>query len=68
MTMFDLWYRACEGEEIRVTRTGTAETPGEGVLASLPLQVVQTGYSPIFAFGSRMVTSCRCTRITASGR
>src|SRR5580765_3911938 len=35
MTMFDLWYRACEGEEIRVyTHRATAETPGEGVLTS----------------------------------
>ena len=62
MTMFDLWYRACEGEEIRVyTHRATAETPGEGVLTSLPLQVVQTGYSPILRLRFANGHELRCT-------
>src|SRR5437016_1195844 len=43
---YELWSRACEGELLRVyTHRATAEAPGEGVVATTPLHVVQTGYS-----------------------
>ncbi|HEY3185230.1 MAG TPA: hypothetical protein VGJ77_20480, partial [Gaiellaceae bacterium] len=58
----ELWDKACEGEEFRVyTHRATAETPGEGVVASAPLRVVQTGYSPIVRLRFANGHELRCT-------
>ncbi len=58
----ELWSRTWEGEEIRVyTHRATAETPGEGVLTSVPLQVVQTGFAPILRLRFANGQELRCT-------
>jgi len=58
----DLWARAGEGEEFRVyTHRATAESPGDGVAATVPLQVVQTGYSPIVRLRFSDGHELRCT-------
>src|SRR5262249_32351823 len=57
----DLWYRRWNGEEIEVyTHKATAELPGEGVLTSLPLEVVQTGYAPILRLRFANGQELRC--------
>src|SRR5438067_1452848 len=58
----DLWARAVEGEEFRVyTHRATAESPGEGVVATVPLRVMQTGYSPIVRLRFKNGQELRCT-------
>src|SRR5581483_8842032 len=58
----DLWARAGDGEEFRVyTHRATAATPGAGVAATVPLQVVQTGYSAIVRLRFSNGQELRCT-------
>src|ERR671935_2145706 len=43
LSFAELWDRACEGDMVRVyTHRATAATPGEGVVATAPVRVVQT--------------------------
>jgi ribonucleoside-diphosphate reductase alpha chain len=60
MTFAELYDRA--DEEIRVyTHRATATTPGEGVIASTPLVVMQNGYSPIVRLHFANGQELRCT-------
>jgi ribonucleoside-diphosphate reductase alpha chain len=62
MPIADLWYRRWNDEEIEVyTHRATAEAPGEGVLRSLPVEVVQTGYAPILRLRFANGQELRCT-------
>src|SRR5438445_11918428 len=48
MSFRELYDLACEGEQVPVyTHQATAEQPGEGVVASTPIVVMQNGISPI---------------------
>ncbi len=62
LTFEELYERAQAGEELRVyTHRATAETPGQGVVATVPVAVMRTGVKPIvrllFANGQEL----RCT-------
>ena len=59
----DLWAAACEGELPTVyTHRATAETPGDGVVTSVALKVVQTGYAPILRLRFSNGQELRCTQ------
>ena len=58
----ELYSRACEGEEFRVyTHRATAESPGEGVVATVPLVVMQNGVAPIVRLRFSNGQELRCT-------
>jgi len=62
VTFGELYDLACGGEEIRVyTHRATAEHPGEGVVASTPLGVMQNGVSPIVRLRFGNGQELRCT-------
>src|SRR5438034_873238 len=62
LTFQELWSLAAEGEEVRVyTHRATAEKPGEGVVASTPLVVMQNGVSPIVRLRFSNGQELRCT-------
>jgi ribonucleoside-diphosphate reductase alpha chain len=62
LTFRELYDLACEGEEVRVyTHRATAEQPGEGVVASTPLVVMQNGVSPIVRLRFASGQELRCT-------
>jgi len=58
----DLYERAEAGEEFRVyTHRATAESPGEGVIATRPLAVMRTGVEQILRLRFANGTELRCT-------
>jgi ribonucleoside-diphosphate reductase alpha chain len=58
----ELYDRATEGEEFRVyTHRATAEEPGEGVVATKPLVVMQNGVKPIVRLRFANGQELRCT-------
>jgi len=58
----ELYSRACEGEEFRVyTHRATADVPGQGVVATVPLVVMQTGVAPIVRLRFSNGQELRCT-------
>ena len=62
LTFRELYDLACEGEEVRVyTHRATAPEPGEGVVASTPLVVMQNGFSPIVRLRFANGQELRCT-------
>jgi ribonucleoside-diphosphate reductase alpha chain len=62
LTFAELYGLACEGEEVRVyTHRATAEEPGEGVVATTPLAVMQNGVSPIVRLRFDNGQELRCT-------
>ncbi len=62
LTFQELYDLAGEGEEVRVyTHRATAETPGEGVVATTPLVVMQNGVSPIVRLRFANGQELRCT-------
>jgi ribonucleotide reductase alpha subunit len=62
LTFHELYDLASEGEEIRVyTHRATASEPGEGVVASTPLVVMQNGVSPIVRLRFANGQELRCT-------
>ncbi len=68
----ELFDRSEAGERIRVyTHRATAEQPGDGVVASLPIAVMRTGVRPIVRLRLSDGRSLRCTsnhRIWTLGR
>ncbi len=62
LTFQELYDLACEGETPGVyTHRATAPEPGEGVVASQPLVVMQNGYSPIVRLRFANGHELRCT-------
>src|SRR5438128_1264007 len=62
LTFRELWSLASEGEEVRVyTHRATAKHPGEGVVTSRPLVVMQNGVSSIFRMRFANGQELRCT-------
>ena len=62
ITLRELWSLASEEEEIRVyTHRATAEEPGDGVVASTPLAVMQNGVAPIVRLRFASGHELRCT-------
>src|SRR5829696_4031221 len=62
LTFRELYDLASEGTEFGVyTHRATAETPGEGVVATTPLVVMQNGYQPIVRLGFANGQELRCT-------
>ncbi|MGH3060892.1 MAG: LAGLIDADG family homing endonuclease, partial [Gaiellaceae bacterium] len=62
LTFSELYDLAGEGEEVRVyTHRATAAEPGEGVVATRPLAVMQTGVSPIVRLRFANGQELRCT-------
>ncbi|MGH3007194.1 MAG: ribonucleoside-diphosphate reductase, partial [Gaiellaceae bacterium] len=62
LTFRELYDLACEGEEVRVhTHRATAPEPGEGVVASRPLVVMQNGFAPIVRLRFANGQELRCT-------
>ncbi len=58
----DLFERTAAGEEFRVyTHRATAETPGEGVVATKPIAVMRTGVKEIVRLRFKNGTELRCT-------
>jgi len=58
----ELYERAQAGEEFRVyTHRATAETPGEGVLASTPIAVMRNGVKPVLRLRFSDGRELRCT-------
>ncbi|MBA2461001.1 MAG: ribonucleoside-diphosphate reductase, partial [Actinobacteria bacterium] len=58
----ELYERAQAGEEVRVyTHRATAEKPGEGVVATLPLAVMRNGVKPIVRLRFANGQELRCT-------
>ncbi|MFN8186683.1 MAG: hypothetical protein U0R69_06365 [Gaiellales bacterium] len=58
----ELYARARAGEEFRVyTHRATAETPGTGVVATVPLAVMRNGVSPIVRLRFGNGQELRCT-------
>jgi ribonucleoside-diphosphate reductase alpha chain len=58
----ELYDRAWEGEEFRVyTHRATATEPGEGVVATTPITVMQTGVQPIVRLRFSNGQELRCT-------
>src|SRR5438876_8544689 len=61
-TFRELWSLASEGEEVQVyTHRATAKEPGEGVVTSTPLVVMQNGVSSIFRMRFANGQELRCT-------
>ncbi len=62
LTFQELYDLAAEGEEFRVyTHRATAEEPGEGVVATKPLVVMQNGVKPIVRLRFSNGQELRCT-------
>jgi ribonucleoside-diphosphate reductase alpha chain len=62
LTFRELYELACEGDEVRVyTHRATAGKPGEGVVASTPLVVMQNGVAPIVRLRFANGQELRCT-------
>jgi ribonucleoside-diphosphate reductase alpha chain len=62
LTFREVYDRACEGEEFRVyTHRATAEHPGEGVVATRPVVVMQNGIKPIVRLRFSNGQDLRCT-------
>jgi ribonucleoside-diphosphate reductase alpha chain len=62
LTFRELYDLACEGETPRVyTHRATAAEPGDGVVASQPVVVMQNGYSPIVRLRFANGQELRCT-------
>ncbi len=62
LTFRELYQLACEGEDFRVyTHRATANTAGEGVVATKPLVVMQNGVSPIVRLRFANGAELRCT-------
>ncbi|TML56623.1 MAG: ribonucleoside-diphosphate reductase, partial [Actinobacteria bacterium] len=62
LTFRELWSLASEGEEVQVyTHRATAKEPGEGVVTSTPLVVMQNGVSSIFRMRFANGQELRCT-------
>jgi ribonucleoside-diphosphate reductase alpha chain len=62
LTFRDLWSLASDDEEVRVyTHLATAQKPGEGVVASTPLVVMQNGVAPIVRLHFANGQELRCT-------
>jgi ribonucleoside-diphosphate reductase alpha chain len=59
----ELYDRACAGEKFRVyTHRATADEPGEGVVATTPIAVMQNGVQPIVRLRFSNGQELRCTR------
>src|SRR5713226_2855518 len=62
LTFSELYDLACEGEEVHVyTHRATAKEPGEGVVASTPVVVMQNGVAPIVRLRFANGQELRCT-------
>src|SRR3989441_696793 len=62
LTFAELYDLACEGRTPRVyTHRATAASPGEGVIESQPVVVMQNGYSPIVRLRFSNGQELRCT-------
>ncbi|MCA1707342.1 MAG: ribonucleoside-diphosphate reductase, partial [Actinobacteria bacterium] len=62
LTFRELYDLAGEGEEFRVyTHRATADTPGEGVVATKPIVVMQNGVKPIVRLRFANGQDLRCT-------
>jgi ribonucleoside-diphosphate reductase alpha chain len=63
MPIAQLFERTKAGEDIQVyTHDATAQQPGDGAVASLPIAVMKTGVSPIIRLRFRNGGELRCTR------